>query len=62
MKHAVIGWCYFFFVVRVFWREEILTEKWIGGTVCITVQLAARLAEWRFEPMTLGVWNLYSTT
>ena len=21
-----------------------LTEKWIGGTVCITVQLAARLA------------------
>ena len=39
-----------------------LTEKWIRGTVCITVQLAARLAEWRFEPMTLEVWNLYSTT
>ena len=24
--------------------DHKLTEKWIGGTVCITVQLAARLA------------------
>ena len=33
-------------VVRypVMFKYDILTEKWIGGTVCITVQLAARLA------------------